>query len=117
MPRSTGICRQPRSPFSYLNRLIETQSLIAEGIPVSHLAGALARAIAHREAGEQDVAERLFEQILRVDPLYGDAWIQLGLSHRSAGRLDEAADCLSRAVSCDPSNAQSLHELAVVCRE
>jgi protein O-GlcNAc transferase len=64
-----------------------------------------------------DFAERLFEQILRADPLNADAWYHLGLSHRAAGRHEQAADALGRAVSCDPSNAEFLHSLGVLCCE
>jgi len=72
---------------------------------VSSQGNAFARALALQQAGDFEQAERLYEQILRIDPQQASVWHHLGLVVHRSGRLDQASECISRAVSLDASNA------------
>ena len=78
---------------------------------------ALARAQAFEQAGEFEQAERIYEQILRGDPLQAIVWHRLGLVHVRAGRIEQAAKALGRAVALDSSNAAFHSDLGIVYRE
>ncbi len=76
----------------------------------------LARAQALAQAGDFAQAEKLYEQVLRVDPQQAGAWHQLGLVAFRRGRVEEAAEFLSRAVSLDPSSAAFHSDLGTIYR-
>jgi predicted O-linked N-acetylglucosamine transferase (SPINDLY family) len=89
---------------------------LLERTPVSSQGNGLARAQALAQAGDFALAEKLYEQVLRVDPQQASAWHQLGLVVYRRGRIEEAAECLSRAVSLDPSSAAFQSDLGTIYR-
>jgi len=84
---------------------------------VSSQGSNFARALAMQQAGALEQAERLYEQVLRVDPQHAAAWHLFGLVVHRCGRPEQAVDCISRAVSIDPSNAIYHADLATICHE
>lgn len=78
----------------------EKQSRGAPGVE-----SALAEALGHHEAGRLVEAERLYRQILAVDPNQADALHLLGMVAYQVGRRDVAVDLIGRAVASRPSEA------------
>jgi tetratricopeptide (TPR) repeat protein len=65
---------------------------------------------AQRALGEDELAQKSFEQSLRFNPTQFNAWRGLGLLAEKQGKLDEAVSDLSRSVELQPS-AQGYVEL------
>lgn len=61
---------------------------------------------AHR-AGRLDEAERLYRQILAIDPGHAPALIHIGLIAQAAGHLDAAEALLKRAIDLQPRLAEA----------
>ena len=64
-------------------------------------------------AGEHAAAERLYRQVLRLDPDSYDAHLNLGVLHGLADRNPEAAAALERAVEIDPDRADAYALLTI----
>jgi protein O-mannosyl-transferase len=58
---------------------------------------------AHRALGEDEQAQKNFEQSLRFNPNQFNSWLGLGLLAQKQGKLDEAISDLSRSVELQPS--------------
>jgi protein O-mannosyl-transferase len=65
---------------------------------------------AHRALGEDDAAQKSYDQSLRLNPNQYNAWLGLGLLARKQGKLDEAISDLSRSLELRPT-AQGYLEL------
>ena len=65
---------------------------------------------AERALGEDELAQRSFEQSLRFNPNQFNAWLGLGLLAQKQGKLDEAISDLSRSADLQPT-AQGYFEL------
>jgi len=55
-----------------------------------------------QQAGELQQAELLYNQILQAQPQYHMAWYQLGLMAVDVGKMDIAAQMISKASECRP---------------
>jgi len=65
---------------------------------------------AQRALGEDEAAQKSFEESLRLNPNQFNAWLGLGLQAQKQGKLEEAIGDLSRSVELQPS-AQGYFEL------
>jgi tetratricopeptide (TPR) repeat protein len=70
----------------------------------------LAHALAGQ--GQADRAIERYRQVVELDPLRQDAWVNLGDLLLSAGRADEAIDALRRALDLDPDDPEAHYNLA-----
>jgi tetratricopeptide (TPR) repeat protein len=66
--------------------------------PMASLSEALATAIEHHQAGRLDVAEKIYRQILAVEPDQPDALNLLGVLASQSGRHERAVEYIGRAV-------------------
>lgn len=57
-----------------------------------------------RAAGDYDEMEALLRDVVRLDPRYSAAWLQLGNHLFKTGRLDEAQQALSRRLGLVPAD-------------
>ena len=64
-------------------------------------------------AGEHAAAERLYRQVLRLDPDSYDAHLNLGVLYGLADRNPEAAAALERAIGIDPDRADAYALLTI----
>ena len=71
----------------------------------------LDQASRHHRAGQIAAAERLYRQVLRLDPREAEAPHRLGSIAAAAGRHDDAADLFRAAIAIDPARAASLAAL------
>ncbi|MEO5867029.1 MAG: aspartyl/asparaginyl beta-hydroxylase domain-containing protein [Sphingomonas sp.] len=78
---------------------------------------ALATAAEARRAGRNDVATRLYQQVLDTAGEQPMALNALGLQALAAGRLDDAAKMIRRAINADPASPELWINLARVARE
>jgi tetratricopeptide (TPR) repeat protein len=60
---------------------------------------ALAVAIRHHQAGRLQAAERIYRQILAVEPNHADAWHLLGVIANQRGKHEVAVEYLGRAIA------------------
>ena len=74
----------------------------------------LAAARRHHRAGELAQAERIYRQVLQVDPNHAEALYLLGEACRHLRKLDEAAVCFRRLLTIQPGNAEAWNYLGVV---
>ncbi|CAH2602747.1 Tetratricopeptide repeat protein [Rhodovastum atsumiense] len=56
------------------------------------------KAVRHHQAGRLDEAERLYRQVLAVDPRHADSLHLLGLVSHQRGHMAEAVDLIARAI-------------------
>jgi tetratricopeptide (TPR) repeat protein len=66
---------------------------------------ALAEAIRHHQTGRLQAAERIYRQILAVDPNHADALNLLGVIAQQNGNYQESIHLMERALLLNPSNA------------
>lgn len=81
------------------------------------IADLLTAAFALHRAGRLPEAERLYEQIVRAEPMCGDAWHFLGVIKQQAGDLPRAAECYGRSIQCQPHDVAALNNFGNVLRE
>ena len=63
--------------------------------------------------GDHVAAERLYREVLRLDPDSYDAHLNLGVLHGLADRNQEAAAALERAIEIDPERADAYALLTI----
>lgn len=78
---------------------------------------ALQAAIAHHKAGNLAEAERLYRQILAVDPRHADSLHLLGVIAFHAGRPDAARALIGEAIGINPSMPEYYNNLGNVLKE
>ena len=77
----------------------------------------LAIAVRHHQAGELPRAERIYRQILSVNPNHADALHLLGMIASQVGNQDVAIDLIRRATRIEPRNAAYFSNLGSVAQE
>jgi tetratricopeptide (TPR) repeat protein len=78
---------------------------------------ALAVAVQHHQAGRLQAAERIYRQILAVEPNHAVAIHLLGVMASQLGRTAEAASCYRRAVELNPAFAEAHNNLGNALKE
>lgn len=79
---------------------------------VQHAQQLFEQATSKQEAGEQQAAEALYEQVLVFNPLHAAALNNYGVLLKQSGRLPEAENLQRAAVTINPNNAGHNHNLA-----
>ena len=114
----------PRDPMSRSNlgiyfqehgQMREAEAQYEAAVELTSDPGLLAQTYAnlgsaHHAQGEDELAQKSFEQSLRFNPNQFNAWLGMGLLAQKQGKLDEAVSDLSRSVELQPS-AQGYFEL------
>ena len=77
----------------------------------------LARAIALQNAGHFEVAQALYEKILRLQPRHFDALHLSGLVALELNAPHRAVELISRAIEVNPHHAPAHHNLAITLAE
>jgi Tfp pilus assembly protein PilF len=74
-------------------------------------------AVAQLRLGHLDAASSELRVALDAEPHNVESIVNLALVHKAAGRLADARELLTRAVTLDPRHAGSHYNLAVVADE
>jgi len=74
----------------------------------------LAIAVEHHQAGRLREAERLYREIVAIDPSQVDAWHYLGMISHQSGNHDAAIKHINRAISLKPDFAAGHYNLGLV---
>jgi tetratricopeptide (TPR) repeat protein len=77
----------------------------------------LAAAVQNHKAGRMDEAERLYRQVLTVDPRNADGLHLFGLIAHQKGRSDLAIDMIGRAIAINPADASYHCNLGIAFKE
>jgi Flp pilus assembly protein TadD len=73
---------------------------------MNSIAAAFATAVHHHQAGNLQVAEQIYRQILALNPNHADALNLLGVVAFQSGACDQAAEYISRAIELNPQEAK-----------
>ncbi len=68
-------------------------------------------AVSFHQSGDLVQAETLYRQILQADPVYTDAFINLGIALQATGRSQDAVACFREAVRLNPGQADGYNNL------
>ncbi|MDA0902657.1 MAG: YaiO family outer membrane beta-barrel protein [Proteobacteria bacterium] len=79
----------------------------AQSVPKSH-----ERAIAAKEDGDYNKAEKILSQLIKESPNNAQLWFQLGLNQRFQGKLKESMQSQLRATKLEPNNSDIKLEIA-----
>jgi tetratricopeptide (TPR) repeat protein len=91
------------------------ESALSYGVPQDLLAEAhTSLGNTYSELDRQDDAMAEHRRALEVDPGYHKAWVNLGITHRLKGDLEQAKHCYERAIDLAPDYAQAYASLGVV---
>lgn len=72
-------------------------------VPTPDLTSLLQAAVQHHQAGNAAEAERLYRQVLAIEPEQADALHLLGVLAYQAGRADVAVPLIQQAIRNRPS--------------
>jgi len=73
---------------------------------VARIAEVLAAAVRHHQAGQREEAEKLYREILRIDPEHPDALHLLGAIGNETGDQEMAVEYIRRAIALRPDIAE-----------
>ena len=61
-------------------------------------------AVQNHQNNKLNVAQDLYNQVLKINPNYFDAHYNLGIIFKELGELEKAKDCYEKAIEIDPLN-------------
>ncbi len=66
------------------------------------------------ETGDLETAIARNREALRINPLFADAWYNMGLAYHMQQNYPLAEDCYAKAIRCKPDHAQAYMNLGVI---
>ncbi len=76
-------------------------------LPEQKITNAFKSAVEYHQAGQVQVAEQLYRQVLTGNPEFADAHGNLGVALQAQGRLEEAEACSRQAIRLKPDYAEA----------
>src|SRR5262249_30867767 len=107
-----GRCVPPSPPPGPASAEEATERSPARMERTSTILAMMTAALKLHQAGDLRQAERIYCDVLRIDPRQGDALNLLGLIANQVGKPEEAIDLLSRAVAAHPHEPEFHNTLA-----
>ena len=74
-------------------------------------------AIKNHQEGRLDVAQELYNQVLKIDPDFANAHYNLGIIFKKLGELQKAKECYEKAIKINPNFADAYNNLGVIFQE
>ena len=69
------------------------------------------RAVKNHQEGKTDIAQDLYNQILKIDPNHSSAHNNLGMIFKDLGEHQKAKDCYEKAIAINPNFANAHYNL------
>ena len=74
------------------------------------------RAVKNHQEGKTDVAQELYNQVLKIDPNYTEAHNNLGVLFGKLRENQKAKECYEKAIEIDPNHANAHYNLGNIFR-
>ena len=74
-------------------------------------------ALQHQKKNNFKIAEKLYEEILKIDSKYAGAHNNLGVIFRALGKLQKAISCYEKVIQIHPNHAGAHYNLGMVFNE
>ena len=74
-------------------------------------------ALQHQKKNNFKIAEKLYEEILKIDSKYAGAHNNLGVIYRALGKLQKAISCYEKVIKIHPNHAGAHYNLGMVFNE
>ena len=71
----------------------------------------------HHASNNIEVAQKLYKEVLKINPNYTPALNNLGVVFKIIGEKQKAKDCYEKAIEIDPSNADAYCNLGMIFKE
>ena len=75
------------------------------------------RAIKNHQEGKTDIAQDLYNQVLKIDPNYVDAHNNLGIIFKALGEHQKAKSCYEKAIEINPNYADAHNNLGAIYQD
>jgi len=74
-------------------------------------------AVKNHQEGKTNIAQKLYNQVLRIKPNHSQALINLGVILKELGEIQKAKDCYEKAIEINPNHSQALNNLGNILKE
>ena len=74
-------------------------------------------AVKNHQEGKTDIAQKFYNQVLKIDPNYAKALNNLGVIFQNQMNHEKAKECYEKAIEINPNYADALNNLGVVFKE
>ena len=74
-------------------------------------------AVKNHQEGKTDIAQKLYNQVLKIDPNYVDAHNNLGIIFKALGEHQKAKSCYEKAIELNPNFAHAHNNLGVIFKD
>jgi tetratricopeptide (TPR) repeat protein len=71
-------------------------------------------AVKNHQEGKTNIAQELYNQVLKIDPNHVDAHNNLGGIFKNLGETQKAKECFEKAIAINPNYAGAYHNLGVL---
>src|SRR5688572_12719945 len=96
----------------------ERRAAQKRGAPVDMpMAATLAAAFRAHQAGDRSEAERLYRDVLAVEPSHAAAMHLLGVLRHQSGYTDDAVSLIKQAIAIEPRNADFRYNLGSILQQ
>ena len=74
-------------------------------------------AVKNHQEDKTDIAQDLYNQVLKIDPNYINAHNNLGVIFKELGENQKAKECFEKAIEIDPNYAEAINNLGVIFKK
>ena len=74
-------------------------------------------AVKNHQEGKIDVAQELYNQVLKIDPNHSQALNNIGVIFKGLGELQKAKECYEKAIEINPNYTNAYYNLGVILQD
>jgi len=75
------------------------------------------RAVKNHQEGKTDIAQDLYDQILKIDPNHSISLNNIGTIFQDLGENQKAKDCYEKAIAINPNYAEAYYNIGIIFQE